>query len=85
MSNGVATKKHLTSIVFDRMIKSYFKGGYIYAVRKSRKNYYHFAAGLLASIKKEVSSGSYGSTSELIREAMKLWQKKKKNTRQEFL
>jgi antitoxin ParD1/3/4 len=31
---------------------------------------------MLASIKKEVSSGSYGSTSELIREAMRLWQKK---------
>jgi antitoxin ParD1/3/4 len=31
---------------------------------------------MLASIKKEVSSGSYGSTSELIREALRLWQKK---------
>lgn len=31
---------------------------------------------MLASIKKEVSSGSYGSTSELIREAMRLWQKR---------
>ena len=31
---------------------------------------------MLASIKLKVSSGSYGSTSELIREAMRLWQKK---------
>jgi antitoxin ParD1/3/4 len=31
---------------------------------------------MLASIKKEVSSGSYGSTSELIREAMRMWQKR---------
>ena len=31
---------------------------------------------MLASIKKRVSSGSYGSTSELIREAMRLWQKR---------
>lgn len=31
---------------------------------------------MLASIKKEVRSGSYGSTSELIRDAMKLWQKR---------
>ncbi|WP_319549155.1 type II toxin-antitoxin system ParD family antitoxin [Desulfogranum marinum] len=31
---------------------------------------------MLASIKKEVSSGSYGSTSELIREALRLWHKK---------
>ena len=29
-----------------------------------------------ASIKQKVSSGFYGSTSELIREAMRLWQKK---------
>jgi len=31
---------------------------------------------MLASIKKEVSSGSYASTSELIREAMRMWQKR---------
>ena len=31
---------------------------------------------MLASIKKEVRSGSYASTSELIREAMRLWQKR---------
>lgn len=31
---------------------------------------------MLASIKKEVRSGSYGSTSELIREAMRMWQKR---------
>jgi len=31
---------------------------------------------MLAAIKQKVSSGSYGSTSELIREAMRLWQKK---------
>jgi antitoxin ParD1/3/4 len=31
---------------------------------------------MLALIKKEVSSGSYGSTSEVIREAMRLWQKR---------
>jgi len=31
---------------------------------------------MLASIKQRVSSGSYGSTSELIRDAMRLWQKK---------
>ncbi len=31
---------------------------------------------MLASIKKEVNSGSYGSTSEVIREAMRLWQKR---------
>ena len=31
---------------------------------------------MLASIKKEVGSGSYGSTSELIREAVRLWQKR---------
>ena len=31
---------------------------------------------MLASIKQKVRSGSYGSTSELIREAMRLWQKK---------
>lgn len=31
---------------------------------------------MLASIKKEVSSGSYGSTSEVIRDAMRLWQKR---------
>jgi antitoxin ParD1/3/4 len=31
---------------------------------------------MLISIKKEVSSGSYGSTSELIRDAMRLWQKR---------
>ncbi len=31
---------------------------------------------MLASIKLKVSSGSYGSTSELIREALRLWQKK---------
>lgn len=32
--------------------------------------------GMLTSIKQKVNSGSYGSTSELIREAMRLWQKK---------
>ncbi len=31
---------------------------------------------MLASIKQKVSAGSYGSTSELIREAMRVWQKK---------
>ena len=31
---------------------------------------------MLASIKKEVRSGSYGSTSELIREALRMWQKR---------
>jgi len=31
---------------------------------------------MLSSIKQKVNSGSYGSTSELIREAMRLWQKK---------
>jgi len=31
---------------------------------------------MLASIKKKVHAGYYGSTSELIREAMRLWQKK---------
>ena len=31
---------------------------------------------MLASIKKEVNSGSYGSTSEVIREALRLWQKR---------
>ena len=31
---------------------------------------------MLAAIKKEVSSGSYGSTSELIRDAMRMWQKR---------
>jgi len=31
---------------------------------------------MLTSIKQKVSTGSYGSTSELIREAMRLWQKK---------
>lgn len=31
---------------------------------------------MLASIKKEVRSGSYASTSELIREAMRMWQKR---------
>jgi len=31
---------------------------------------------MLASIKKEVSSGSYASTSEQIREAMRMWQKR---------
>ena len=29
---------------------------------------------MLAAIKKQVNSGSYGSTSEVIREAMRLWQ-----------
>ncbi len=31
---------------------------------------------MLASIKKKVDSGFYSSTSELIREAMRLWQQK---------
>ena len=31
---------------------------------------------MLSSIKQKVKSGSYGSTSELIREAMRLWQKR---------
>jgi len=31
---------------------------------------------MLAAIKDKVHSGAYGSTSELIREAMRLWQKK---------
>ena len=31
---------------------------------------------MLTSIKDKVRSGAYGSTSELIREAMRLWQKK---------
>ena len=31
---------------------------------------------MLASIKNKVHSGAYGSTSELIREAMRLWQKR---------
>jgi len=31
---------------------------------------------MLAAIKNKVQSGAYGSTSELIREAMRLWQKK---------
>ena len=31
---------------------------------------------MLASIKKKVRSGSYGSTSELIREAMRMWQRR---------
>jgi antitoxin ParD1/3/4 len=36
---------------------------------------------MLASIKEEVNSGSYGSTSELIREAMRLWQKREEEHR----
>jgi len=41
---------------------------------------------MLASIKKEVRSGSYGSTSELIRDAMRLWQKREEehNARIDF-
>lgn len=31
---------------------------------------------MLMSIKQQVQSGSYGSTSEVIREAMRLWQRK---------
>jgi len=31
---------------------------------------------MLATIKNKVQSGAYGSTSEVIREAMRLWQKK---------
>jgi len=31
---------------------------------------------MLAAIKKHVNSGSYGSTSEVVREAMRLWQQK---------
>jgi len=31
---------------------------------------------MLATIKKKVGTGSYGSTSELIREAVRLWQKR---------
>jgi len=31
---------------------------------------------MLTSIKQKVSAGSYGSTSELIRNALRLWQKK---------
>jgi antitoxin ParD1/3/4 len=31
---------------------------------------------MLAAIKKQVGSGSYSSTSEVIREAMRLWQQK---------
>ena len=33
----------------------------------------------------KVQSGAYGSTSELIREAMRLWQKKKRNTKRGLL
>ncbi len=32
---------------------------------------------MLVSIKDKVQSGAYGSTGELIREAMRLWQKKR--------
>ena len=32
---------------------------------------------MLASIKKQVRSGGYGSISEVIRDAMRLWQQKK--------
>ncbi len=39
---------------------------------------------MLVSIKDKVQSGAYGSTSELIREAMRLWQKKR-NTKLGFL
>ena len=31
---------------------------------------------MLNSIKKEVTTGSYGSTSEVIREAVRMWQKR---------
>lgn len=39
---------------------------------------------MLVSIKDKVQSGAYGSTGELIREAMRLWQKKR-NTKLGFL
>ena len=40
---------------------------------------------MLASIKKEVKSGSYGSTSELIREAMRMWQKREEEHKARIL
>jgi len=40
---------------------------------------------MLASIKKEVRSGSYGSTSELIREAMRMWQKREEEHKARIL
>ena len=58
------------------MIKSYFYGGSYMQQEKAERITITLPPDMLASIKKEVSSGSYGSTSELIREAMRMWQKR---------
>ena len=58
------------------MIKSYFNGGSYMKQEKAERITITLPPDMLASIKKEVRSGSYGSTSELIREAMRIWQKR---------
>lgn len=58
------------------MIKSYFYGGFYMQQKNAERITITLPPDMLASIKKEVSSGSYGSTSELIREAMRMWQKR---------
>jgi len=45
------------------------------SVQKAEKISITLPAEMLASIRTKVQSGSYGSTSEVIREAMRLWQK----------
>ncbi len=58
------------------MIQSYFYGGFYMQQKNAERITITLPPDMLASIKKEVSSGSYGSTSELIREAMRMWQKR---------
>lgn len=57
------------------------KGGVYMDTEKAQRITITLPPDMLASIKKEVSSGTYGSTSELIREAMRLWQKREEEHR----
>jgi antitoxin ParD1/3/4 len=58
------------------MIKSYSIKGLAMRTEKAERVTITLPPDMLASIKSKVSSGSYSSTSEVIREAMRLWQQK---------
>jgi antitoxin ParD1/3/4 len=66
----------LTLFFFKGMIKSYINGGGYMQQEKAARITITLPPDMLAAIKKEVRSGSYGSTSELIRDAMRMWQKR---------
>ncbi|GAB6904577.1 hypothetical protein JCM12296A_04110 [Desulfosarcina cetonica] len=66
----------LISTTIKSMIKSYLNRGLIMQTEKAERITITLPPDMLASIKEKVRSGNYSSTSEVIREAMRLWQQK---------